>query len=135
MKALDMRNLDEIQHLIFNFEYGPEDKIEIDKNNKKIWLAESTEFNTESSTKLDNKLEISINKESASSTRNLNIVSPINKGSVKVSTESPLKMLHADNLQFLKVKNRIKLPYVNIAVDITMSELEIKKLFLAEMRR
>jgi hypothetical protein len=135
MKAIDIKNWDEIQHLIFNFEYGPEDKIVIDKHNKKICLGDTADFNTESSTKLDNKLELSMNKEVVSSTRNLKVISSspmsINNVVIKTDSSQKLKVLSSDSLKFVKINK--KLPYLSLAVDITMSAAQIKKLFISEM--
>jgi hypothetical protein len=120
--------------LIFNCEYGPEDTIIIDQNtNKSLSISDSSNYNTDSSTKLDNKLEISINKDMVTSSRNLNIISPANK-EVTVKSKSSLDMLHGDQLKFTKVV-RPKLPFLSLAVDITMSAILIKKLFIKEMKK
>ncbi len=132
MKSIEIRNWDEIQHIIFNFDYGPEEVDLSNKNSKKLSIVENSDFNTDASTKIDNKLEISINKDVISSTRNLNKDSPINKLSVKTTTPTSFKSFHTDGLKFTKV-SKVKLPSLSLAVDITMTAIQIKKLFINEM--
>jgi hypothetical protein len=135
MNAIEIKNWDEIQHLVFNFDYGPEEIMTVSKHRKQILIGESADFNTESSTKLDNKLEISIDKHVPSSARNFNIISPLNNSVVKCDFSTNLKMLQNDHLKFTKVNSKIKMPFLNLAVDITMSSVQIKKLFIAEMSK
>lgn len=138
LNAMENTNWDEIQHLVFNFDYAPEEVMTVNKHNKQIILGESAEFNTESSTKLDNKLEISIHRDTASTTRNLNIISPVNTSARNdFSSTNNLNILKSDHIKFSRVNSgsRIKMPYLNLAVDITMSSQQIKKLFINEMTR
>ena len=133
MNAIETKNWDEMQHYVFNFEYGPEDIVTLNKHNKQISLGESADFNTESSTKLDNKLELSMHKELASSTRNLNI-SPMNT-TVSCEFTQGLKSMQGDDLKFSKINNKHKMSYMSLAVDITMSAVQIKRLFISEMNK
>jgi hypothetical protein len=133
MKSIEKQNWDDIQHIIFNIDYGPDD-VELSSKILKKLSIESSDFNTESSTKIDNKLEISINKEGMSSTRNLNKDSPMNQLTVqKISTNS-FQSLKTDGLKFTKV-SRIRLPTLSLAIDITMTAYQIKKLFITEMTK
>jgi hypothetical protein len=138
LNAMENNNWDEIQHLVFNFDYAPEEVRTVNKHNKQIIIGESADFNTESSTKLDNKLEISIHRDTASTTRNLNIISPVNT-SVRndFSSSKNLNTLKNDHIKFSRVNtgSRVKMPFLNLAVDITMSSQQIKKMFINEMTK
>jgi hypothetical protein len=133
MKSIEKQNWDDIQHIIFNIDYGAEDVDFSSKISKKLSI-ESSDFNTESSTKIDNKLEISINKDGISSTRNLNKDSPLNQLTVQKTSTNSFQALKTDGLKFCKV-SRIRLPSLSLAVDITMTACQIKKLFISEMTK
>jgi hypothetical protein len=130
-KSIETKHWDDVQHLILNYE---SDDISNDKKSsrKSLSIGETADFNTESSTKLDNKLEISV-KDAVSSTRNLHIISPVNR-IVKSESSANIKMLHNDHIKFTNA-SKVKYPFISLAVDITLTAVQIKRLFIAEMNK
>ncbi len=113
------------------------DDIKYDKKtkSKKITIGEAEFTNTESSTKIDNKIELTLNnKESVTSTRNLNLYSPASSSSKSVKNDycPKIKLINNDNIQFNRKTN---LPLCRLAVDITLSAIQIKQIFLHEMNK
>jgi hypothetical protein len=132
IKALENTDFKETCSIIEKCDLDLEDiKFEIRiKHKKKLSLGESS-YNTEGSTGLGNKLEISIGG-GVSSTRNLTLTSPSNK-IIKSETSSNLKLIYNDHIKFTKITQ--KLPYLSLAVDITLSSTQIKKIFIQEMKK
>jgi hypothetical protein len=133
LKAIEARNIDELQYLVLNFEMYPDNDTVIRKKNLEMHMSliGDSEFNTETSTKLDNKLEISI-KEVVSSTRNLKIISP---RVIKSESSSNLTILKSDQLKFSVIRNKIKLPFLCLAVDATLNSIQMKRIFINEMTK
>lgn len=132
-KSIDSKNFDDVAHLILNYDRGSDDIIVEKRINKKsISIAEMSAFNTESSTKLDNKLEILI-KDSASSTRNFQLTSPVSQV-VKNDSFCNLKLIHNDQIKFTTLQNK-RLPFLSLGVDISLSAAQIKKIFISEMKK
>jgi hypothetical protein len=118
--------------MLLNFECSSNDNIEMEAkiSKKKITI---TDYNTESSTKLDNKLEISVGG-AVSSTRHFDLISPMSNKSVRnTSSNNSLKLLHNDSIKFTKVNNNQKLPLLRIATDVTVSAIQIRQVFISEM--
>jgi hypothetical protein len=131
--SIENGQYEETQHLILNYEYGLEDIEYRGKGKKILLLNDPDRISTESSSK-DNKLEISLsNTLVMPSSRSLKIISPV---SVKSSSSTELRSVNNDQIAFSRVNNiRIKLPMLRLALDITMSAQEIRKIFITEMNR
>lgn len=131
-------NLEEFKDLITKSSFAPEELvIEKKKQLKKISLGETTEIsNSDSSTKID-KLEASYNKDYSSTSRNFNLISANNKHVVSSSTDTLgiIQDIRNDSINKYSVINKVKLPYLKIGVVITLSSLEIKRLFINEMQK
>ncbi len=90
----------------------------------------SSDFATDSSTKLSNKLEISVTN-LPGSTRDLNLISPTSKVQ-KTESSSNIKILNNDGIKFTNIKS--KLPYISMAVDMTSTATQIKRDFISTMQ-
>ena len=136
INAIDNKQYEEVQHLILNYEYGLNDiKYDNKAKSKKITIGDAEFTNTESSTKIDNKIELTLNnKESVTSTRNLNLYSPASSSGKSVKNDfcPNIKLINSDNIQFNRKTN---LPLCRLAVDITLSAIQIKQIFLHEMNK
>lgn len=131
IKSIETQNWDEMQHLIFNHEIDETDKMSA--RIKSISINGISEFNTSSSTKIDNKLEISVKDISSQSTsRNFNIVTPL-YNETDASSSSKIKIMKNDNIKFTNL--RTKLPFITLAVDVTISAIQVKKIFITEMKK
>jgi hypothetical protein len=83
----------------------------------------------------DNQLEISIdNNNIVGSSRTLQIVSPTNMRTMSTESLPRVTTINRDNIGFTRVTS-IRLPFLRLAVDITLSALEIKKIFITEMTK
>lgn len=140
LSYLDSNKLNEFALIIKNFDCNSEDLIYEKKFNTKISLGENSDFNnTDTSTKIE-KLEITINKESASSARNFNFINQ-NVKNLHISlpynsSNSNLESINSDCIKYSVVNNlNNKLPIVKLGIVITLSSLEIKKLFIDKMNR
>jgi hypothetical protein len=129
LSSIENGQYEETQHLILNYDYGLEDIEYRGKGKKVLSLNDPDRISTESSSK-DNKLEISVNNTIMHSSRSLKIVSPV---SLKSASSIELKAISHDHIGFSRIG--IKLPVLRLAVDITMSAHEIRKLFISEMNR
>jgi len=131
---LEDHKLEDFRDLISKNNFDAEELVNEKKQLKKITLAETSELNiSDSSTKID-KLEISLNKEYSSSTRNFNLISPNQKGVSNTDTYGITQDINNDDIKY-KIINRAKLPHLRIGVVITLSSIEIKRIFIEEMRK
>jgi hypothetical protein len=131
IKSIETANWDEMQHLIFNYEIDEGDKMGV--RIKSMSINGVSEFNTSSSTKIDNKLEISMkDMTTQGSTRNFNIVSPV-YNETEASSSSKIKIMKNDNIKFTNL--RTKPPFITLAVDVTISAIQVKKIFITEMKK
>jgi hypothetical protein len=131
---LEEYKLQEFRDLISKNNFDVEELVNEKKQLKKITLAETSELNiSDSSTKID-KLEISLNKEYSSSTRNFNLISPNQKAVSNTDTYGITQDINNDDIKY-KIINRAKLPHLRIGVVITLSSIEIKRIFIEEMRK
>ena len=137
---LEFNKLNEFAIIVKNFDCNSEDLIYEKKFQSKISLGENSDFNnTDTSTKIE-KLEITINKESASSARNFNFINQ-NIKNLHISlpynsSNSNLESINNDCIKYSVVNNlNNKLPIVKLGIVITLSSLEIKKLFIDRMKR
>ena len=137
---LEFNKLNEFAIIVKNFYFNSEYLIYEKKFQSKISLGENSDFNnTDTSTKIE-KLEITINKESASSARNFNFINQ-NIKNLHISlpynsSNSNLESINNDCIKYSVVNNlNNKLPIVKLGIVITLSSLEIKKLFIDRMKR
>jgi len=131
---LEEIKLDEFKDLITKFDFDPEDLINEKKHLKKINLGDTSELNnSDISTKID-KLEISLNKDYSSSTRNFYLNSPERKVVNNTDTYAINNEISNDHMNYTII-NRAKMPHLKIGVVITLSSLEIKRIFIEEMRK
>jgi hypothetical protein len=110
-------------------------------NEKKIMkslMLDSSEFcNSDSSTKIE-KLELSINKDYSTSTRNFNYSNQkvsSNAYTLGIAINQEIKN---DSIKYTNLnqnQNKIKLPHLRLGVVITLNSLEIKRIFIEEMRK
>lgn len=134
INLLDKHKFDEFKDMLFKKKFDPEDLINEKKQLNKISLSDFSEFNnSNSSTKID-KLEISLNKDYTSSTRNFNLISTNKKVVSNTDTLGINQDIKKDQIKFA-VNNQVKLPYIRIGVVITLSSLEIKRIFIEEMKK
>jgi hypothetical protein len=137
--AIDNNQYEEAQHLILNFEYDLDDIKQKSRAKKVLSIGDPDRVNTEASSKYDNKLEMSFTKDTMGSSRSLKMVSPSHLKSASVSTNISSNLsnvIRGDQVGFSRVNSiRIKLPLLRLAVDITMSALEVKKIFINEMTK
>lgn len=133
--SLDENKFQQFKDLISESNYDPEDLVHEKKQLKKISLGDTSDLNnSDSSTKID-KLEISLHKDYSSSTRNFNlIISPNQKVVTNTDTYGINHDINNDNINY-SIINRAKLPHLRIGVVITLSSLEIKRIFIEEMRK
>ncbi len=131
---LEENKFEEFKDLITKANYEPEELINEKKNLKKISLADTSELNnSDSSTKIE-KLEISLNKDYSSSTRNFNLISSNQKVVSRTDTLGINQDIKSDHINYSMI-NKSKLPHLKIGVVITLSSLEIKRIFIEEMRK
>jgi len=131
IKSIETKNWDEMQHLIFNYEIDETDRMSV--RIKSLSINGVSEFNTSTSTKIDNNLEISVKDVTSQGTsRNFNIVSPT-YNDTDASSSSKIKIMKNDNIKFTNI--RTKLPFIILAVDVTISAIQVKKIFMTEMKK
>lgn len=132
LKSLEVKNWEDVSHLISSYECGPDELVLEKKNKKNVSIVESSD--TEASTKIDNKLEITCKEVVGSSIRNFQTPSPMNN-MIKMDTSSNLKILQGDNSFKWGMVNKQRLPYLTLAVDISLSGTQINKYFINEMKK
>ncbi len=132
---LNENNFEQFKEFLSKNNFDSDDLIHEKKQLKKISIEETYDLNnSDSSTKID-KLEISLHKDYSSSTRNFNLISPNQKVAVtNVDTYGINQDINNDNIKY-SIINRAKLPHLRIGVVITLSSLEIKRIFIEEMRK
>lgn len=131
---LEENKFEQFKELISENNFDSEELINEKKQLKKISLGDTSELNnSDSSTKID-KLEISLHKDYSSSTRNFNLISPNQKVVTNTDTYGINQDINNDNINY-SIINRAKLPHLRIGVVITLSSLEIKRIFIEEMRK
>ena len=134
-KAINSKHFDEVQHIILNHELSEDGKFFEPKSFRKSISIGDVGLDTDNSTSFDNKLEISV-REISPTARNLNIIpNLVTKKSEKLSSTTCLKGRLSDNIPFTKITPKRNMPFLYIAIDITTSAEEIKKIFIDEMRR
>jgi hypothetical protein len=124
---INHKNYNDVQKSIMRYEYDS-DYIYNEKKSIKHYYSQI--ISTDYSTKMD-KIEYILNRESSESNPNVDLFSP---EPIKEEVEMVnLKLLHSDNIQFKNVR-KVRLPYCKIAIDITLSAMQIKQIFMNEMK-
>lgn len=132
--SLEEKDFEEYITLINRHNFDSDDLINEKKSLKKISLGDSSVLShSDSSTKIE-KLEISMNKDYSSSTRNFNLISPNQKVVSNTDTFGINQEIKNDHINYTII-NKAKLPHLRIGVIITLSSLEIKRIFIDEMRK
>lgn len=124
---------------INNFE---QNEIINEKKHIKSLMLDSSEFcNSDSSTKIE-KLELSINKDYSSSTRNFNYSNQKVSSNtytlgigIAINQEIKNDTIQYTNLNQTRSQIKTKLPHLRLGVVVTLNSLEIKRIFIEEMRR
>ena len=129
-------NYEKFKELIDNNNFEEDELVNEKKDLKKLMFRSSEVCHSDSSTKIE-KLELSFNKD-YSSIRNFNLISPNQK--VVSNTDSTLgginQEINNDTMKYSIVNNtKKKLPYLRLGVVVALSSLEIKRIFIDEMRR
>jgi len=136
MELIKDGNYEEFKKLIEinNFE---EDELINEKKVMKRLMLDSSQFcNSDSSTKIE-KLELSINKDYSSSTRNFNYSNQkvsSNTYTLGIDLNQDIKK---DSIKYtdLSTSNKTRLPHLKLGVVVTLNSLEIKRIFIDEMRK
>jgi len=141
---LDENKQEEFKDLVTKSNYDPEDLVIEIKQFQKIIVGENASDlnNSESSTKIE-KIEASFNK--GHSSRNFNLTASINKHvviGISNNSNSRTDTLGSsqdirNDISSIKYSNldKVKLPYLKIGVVITLSNLEIKRIFIDQMQK
>lgn len=135
VNLIDDKKYENFIENINNFNFDPDDITNEKKTLKKLSLGESSDYNnTDSSTKIE-KLEISIHKDYVSSTRNFNLISNYEKSEKSNINNFDINLdIKSDHMNY-SIINKTKLPHLKIGVVITLSSLEIKRIFIDEMKK
>jgi hypothetical protein len=134
-ECLDENKLEEFRDLITKTNFDTEELIIEKKQLKKISLGETSELNNSDLSKKMEKIEPTCNKEYSSSTRNFNLNSTNKKQAVNsIDMLGINQEIRNDSIKS-SILNKEKLPYLKIGVVITLSSLEIKRIFINEMQK
>ncbi len=104
----------------------------------KSLMLDSSEFcNSDSSTKIE-KLELSINKDYSSSTRNFNYSNQkvsSNTYTLGIAFNQEIKNDAIKYTNLNQNPNKTKLPHLRLGVVVPLNSLEIKRIFIEEMKK
>lgn len=139
MESIRDKNFEEFKRLLNSTNFEEDELINEKKTMKRLMLDSSDICHSDSSTKIE-KLELSMNKDYSSSTRNFNCLISTNQKVSSNTTDTIALGINSDikndTIKYTNLNNNSnKLPHLRLGVVVTLNSLEIKRIFIDEMRK
>jgi hypothetical protein len=133
LSSIENKSHNDVQKSILRFEYDSDDIYNEKRSIKQYY---SQIISTDYSSKMDkmDKIEYILNKENNESPNSPNIDLFAHEPIKDEAELANLKLLANDNIPCKSV-TRVKLPYCRVAIDITLSAIQIKQIFINELNR